>query len=250
MAYHDRRMQADWRDVQRRFYDSTADQYRENFQQVNRYFDFVTARLLAAVDPRPGQRVLELGASGGRFTVPLLERGCRVTAVDISARSVDYLDRLLAAHPRRSDLTLVVDDASTLGLVADRNFDAVVGAHILHHVDDLDGLLARSRERLRPGGRAVFLEPNPWNPQWYVQVTLHPRRRWSVERGLLRVWPDRVRRLLRSAGFTGVRVETFGCFPPFVLNLLPGAIGLEAALERVPALPRLFTLNLFSARRP
>jgi SAM-dependent methyltransferase len=243
-------MRPDWREVQRRFYDSTADQYRENFQQVNRYFDFVTARLLGAVDPRPGERVLELGASGGRFTVPLLERGCRVTAVDISPRSIEYLDRLLAGYPRRSDLTLVVDDASTMGLVAGRNFDAVVGAHILHHVQDLEGLLARSRERLRPGGRAVFLEPNPWNPQWYVQVTLHPRRRWRVERGLLRMWPSRVRRQILSAGFARVRVETFGCFPPFVINLLPGAAGLEAALERVAPLARLFTLNLFSASRP
>jgi 2-polyprenyl-3-methyl-5-hydroxy-6-metoxy-1,4-benzoquinol methylase len=243
-------MRADWRDVQRRFYDSTADQYRENFQQVNRYFDFVTARLLDAVDPRPGQRVLELGASGGRFTVPLLERGCRVTAIDISARSIEYLDRLLAGHPRRRDLTLVVDDASALEQIAERDFDAVVGAHILHHVQDLDGLLSRSRERLRPGGRAVFLEPNPWNPQWYVQVTLHPRRRWRVERGLLRVWPARVRRQMLAAGFAPVRVETFGCFPPFVLNRLPGAVALEAALERVAPLARLFTLNLFSAARP
>jgi len=243
-------MRADWRDVQRRFYDSTADQYRENFQQVNRYFDFVTARLLAAVDPRPGQRVLELGASGGRFTVPLLERGCRVTAVDISPRSIEYLDRLLAGHPKRGELTLVVDDASALGQVPRRDFDTVMGAHILHHVQDLDGLLARSRERLRPGGRVVFLEPNPWNPQWYVQVTLHPRRSWRVESGLLRVWPGRVRRQIADAGFAAVTVATFGCFPPFVLNLLPGATGLETALERVPPLARLFTLNLFSATRP
>jgi 2-polyprenyl-3-methyl-5-hydroxy-6-metoxy-1,4-benzoquinol methylase len=243
-------MRADWREVQRRFYDSTADQYRENFQQVNAYFDFVTARLLAAVAPRPGERVLELGASGGRFTVPLLERGCRVTAVDISPRSIEYLDRLLTGHPRRSELTLVVDDASTLGRVTARDFDAVVGAHILHHVQDLDGLLVRARERLRPGGRAVFLEPNPWNPLWYVQVTLHPRRRWRVERGLLRVWPGRVRRQLLAAGFTQARTATFGCFPPFVLNLLPGASGVETALERVAPLARLFTLNLFSATRP
>jgi 2-polyprenyl-3-methyl-5-hydroxy-6-metoxy-1,4-benzoquinol methylase len=243
-------MRADWREVQRRFYDSTADQYRENFQQVNTYFDFVTARFLAAVDPRPGERVLELGASGGRFTVPLLDRGCRVTAVDISPRSIEYLDRLLSGHPRRGELTLVVDDASALERVTARDFDAVVGAHILHHVQDLDGLLARARERLRPGGRVVFLEPNPWNPQWYVQVTLHPRRSWRVERGLLRMWPGPVRRRLLTAGFAPARVATFGCFPPFVLNLVPRAAGLEAALERITPLARLFTLNLFAARKP
>src|SRR5438093_726553 len=77
-------MPSDWQDVQRRFYDATADEYDENFQQANPYFAFVLDRFLAAVDPRPGERILELGASGGRFTLPLLDRGCRVTAVDIS----------------------------------------------------------------------------------------------------------------------------------------------------------------------
>jgi hypothetical protein len=59
-----------------------------------------------------------------------------------------------------------------------------------------------------------------------------------------------VRRQIAGAGFVAVSVATFGCFPPFVLNRLPGAEGLETALERVPALARLFTLNLFSAVRP
>jgi hypothetical protein len=59
-----------------------------------------------------------------------------------------------------------------------------------------------------------------------------------------------VRRQIADAGFAAASVGTFGCFPPFVLNLLPGAERLETALERVPPLARLFTLNLFSAIRP
>ena len=120
-------MPSDWQDVQRRFYDATADEYDENFQQANPYFAFVLDRFLEAVDPRPGERILELGASGGRFTLPLLDRGCRVTAVDISRRSIEYLERLTAEHPERGSLTLVEDDATTLSRVRGREFDAVVG---------------------------------------------------------------------------------------------------------------------------
>src|SRR5229473_8534263 len=96
-------MPSDWQDVQRRFYDATADEYDENFQQANPYFAFVLDRFLEAVDPRRGERILELGASGGRFTLPLLDRGCRVTAVDISRRSIEYLERLTAEHPERGE---------------------------------------------------------------------------------------------------------------------------------------------------
>jgi SAM-dependent methyltransferase len=242
-------MSSDSRDLQRKFYDSTADEYRENFQQVNPYFSFVVERFLAAVAPRPGERVLELGSSGGRFTLPLLEAGCRVTGVDISPRSIVYLERLVADHPLRGNLTLVDDDAGTLTKLPARDFDAVVGAHILHHLDDVGGALRAACDHLRPAGRAVFVEPNPWNLQWYVHVTLHPRRRWRVERGLLRMWPGRVRRAFVRAGFTGCRVSTFGCFPPFVHNAIPAARAWEEALERMEALARTFTLNVFSARK-
>ena len=240
-------MSSDSRDLQRKFYDSTADEYRENFQQVNPYFTFVVEHFLAAVRPRPGERVLELGSSGGRFTLPLLEAGCRVTGVDISPRSIAYLERLVADHPLRGNLTLLDDDAGTLGKVTARDFDAVVGAHILHHLDDVEEALRAACARLRPGGRAVFVEPNPWNPQWYVQVTVHPGRSWRVERGLLRMWPRRVRRAFLRAGFADCRVSSFGCFPPFVLNAIPASRGWEATLERIGPLARTFTLNVFSA---
>ena len=237
-----------WQEVQRAFYDSPAGAPHEDFQHANPYFDFVLRRFLDAVAPKPGERVLELGSSGGRFTLPLLEHGCRVTGVDLSAKAIEHLRRLASTHPQGQALKLVQDDAERLAGLPDRDFDAVVGAHILHHVDRLDEVAKRARERLRPGGRVVFVEPNPWNPQWAVQIAIHPGRSWRVERGVYRVWPGRVRRAFIDAGFD-CRVETFGCFPPLVHNLFPGASRFERLLERLPALRRSFTLNVFVGQR-
>jgi SAM-dependent methyltransferase len=242
-------MPSDWQDAQRRFYDATADEYDENFQQANPYFTFVLDRFLEAVDPRPGERILELGASGGRFTVPLLDRGCQVTAVDISRRSIEYLERLTANHPERRSLLLVEDDVTALTRVTGRAFDAVVGGHILHHVPDVRAVAARALERLRAGGRAVFLEPNPWNPQWYVHLAMHPRRSWRVERGIVRVWPGRVCRGFKAAGFSECRINTVGCFPPLVHNVFPRTRRLEGWLGRWQPLARTFTLNVFVAHK-
>lgn len=238
-------MRSDWRETQRRFYDSTAERYGAHFEQANPYFRFVLDRFLQTIAPRNGERILELGCSGGRFTLPLLERGCRVTGVDISPKTIEYLARAVEAHPRRGNLTLVEDDVTSLARVRGDDFDAVVGAHILHHVPEFERALVAARQRLRPGGRAVFLEPNPWNPLWYAQVTFHPGKSWRIERGLLDVWPSRVRRAFEAAGFRPVGVTSFGCFPPFILNWIPGADHAERALEGLPGLRRLFTLNLF-----
>jgi len=236
-----------WQDDQRRFYDATAAQYAEQFQDSNPYFRFVLEHFLAAVAPKPRERILEFGASGGRFTVPLLERGCQVTGIDISPKTLAYLAERVASHPHRADLTLVEDDISALRHLVPAEFDAVVGGHILHHVPDVAAVLRQARARVRPGGRVVFVEPNPWNPQWLVHLAIHPLRSWRIERGVYRMWPERVRVAFLDAGFATCTVVPFGCFPPFVLNLLPLATRVERALERYRPVARFFTLNLFVA---
>src|SRR5262249_33041924 len=175
-------MRSDWQDVQRRFYDATADEYDENFQQANPYFAFVLERFLEAVAPRPGERILELGAWGGRFTLPLLDRGCRVTAVDISRRSIEYLERLTAAHPERASLTLVEDDATTLSRMRGQEFEAVVGGHILHHVPDVPAVAARAAERVGGGGLPGFLPADPWNALRCLPLALPPQPRRRLPR--------------------------------------------------------------------
>jgi SAM-dependent methyltransferase len=238
----------EWHDVQRRFYDATAETYAEDFEQDNPYFTLVADRFMAAIGPRPGDRILEFGVSGGRFMRRLLAAGAHVTGVDISPRTVERLQRRLRAEHTLGQWILVVDDVASLGRVQDRDFDAVVGGHILHHVPDVETVLARARERLRPGGYAVFLEPNPWNPLWYLHIALHPQRRWSVERGILRVGAARIRRAFLAAGFAECHVTTFGALPPQIINRLPAAAAIETWSARLPGIRRLLSLNVFAAR--
>jgi hypothetical protein len=78
---------------------------------------------------------------------------------------------------------------------------------------------------------------------------MHPRRSWRVERGIVRVWPGRVRSGFEAAGFIECRVTTVGCFPPFVHNIFPRSRKVEGWLGRWRALARTFTLNVFVARK-
>lgn len=65
----------------------------------------ILSRIVDALDLAPGQRVLEIGPGQGALTAHLLERGARVTAIEV--------DRDLAAmlRPRFPNLTLVEADA-------------------------------------------------------------------------------------------------------------------------------------------
>jgi len=80
--------------------------FSQNFLHDAHYIE----RIVAAVDPRPGERLVEIGPGLGALTGPLVERAGAITAVEI--------DRDLAARLRGrfapGQLTLVEGDALAL----------------------------------------------------------------------------------------------------------------------------------------
>ena len=57
-----------------------------------------------------------------------------------------------------------------------REFDAIVGVSVLHHVE-LDACFAHTFPVLRPGGRFAFSEPNLANPQVWAERSFELVRR-------------------------------------------------------------------------
>ncbi len=239
-----------WREAQRSFFDATAGHYDANFEQSNPYMDFVLSRYIGAINPKEGDSILEIGASGGRFTTPLLDKGAHVTAIDVSPKSLEYMAGQLQSHPRWENLELLEEDATAPAKLGERRFDAVVGAHILHHVGDPALALRVLRGYLKPGGRVIFLEPNPWNFLWYLQITFHPGKSWAVERGIFQVWPGGILKNFRDGGYAEPENHCFGFFPPLFLNWIPGLSTVDVWFESLGPLSKLLTLNLFTAVNP
>src|SRR5205807_1094253 len=76
----------------------------------------------------------------------------------------------------------LVDDAHATTF-PDDSFDLIVGVAILHHLD-LEVALREIRRVLRPGGRAVFLEPLWHNPLLRLGRRLTPSARTPDEHPL------------------------------------------------------------------
>lgn len=85
---------------------STPHRPRKRFGQHFLHDPNVVARIVAAIDPREGDRLVEIGPGQGVLTAPLLERVPSMTAVEI--------DRDLAASLQQrfgAKLRLIVEDA-------------------------------------------------------------------------------------------------------------------------------------------
>jgi hypothetical protein len=101
---------------------------------------------------------------------------------------------------------------------------------------------------VRPGGRIVFLEPNAFNPLYYIQMTVMPRMTWQGDKGVAQMRMSVVGRAMTRAGLKSPHVERFGFFPPFVANRSAGA-RIERAIERLRILRPILPFQVFRAER-
>ena len=106
-----------------------------------------------------GDRVLEVGAGAGRFTIVLAELGARIVTTDISPGQL----ALNAAHVREAGFESQVDarePADILDLVryADRSFDAVVcyGGPLSYVMDRAEDALDELLRVTKPGGHILL----------------------------------------------------------------------------------------------
>jgi ubiquinone/menaquinone biosynthesis C-methylase UbiE len=121
---------------------------------------FITReRLREALDPRPGQTVLEVGPGKGYYTVPVaqwLEPGGELHALDLKQKMVDRTARR-AREAGIENLRLRQGDARALPY-DDAAFDAAFLVAVLGEVPDKDAALRELRRVLKPGGRLVVGE--------------------------------------------------------------------------------------------
>jgi SAM-dependent methyltransferase len=194
----------------------------------------------------PPARLLEIGSGMGRYTFLFAERGFEVEALDLSPV---LLERLQRFDGGRFGIRVHAADVAEPPPNLLGRFDAVLGLFTLHHLHDLDRCFAALAKLVRPGGRVVFLEPNPLNPLYYVQIAATPGMTWQGDGGIIRMRPAVVFGAMDVAGLRRLRLRRFGFFPPFVANR-GWAPGLEARLERVRSLRRVLPFQLFAGERP
>lgn len=102
--------------------------------------------LLGALDPRPGEALLDVGTGAGAVAAAAQGRGCVVIAVDPEA---DMLELAGVAAP---GAVLVRAALPSLPL-ADASVDVVVANFVLNHVPDADDAVRELGRVLRPDGR-------------------------------------------------------------------------------------------------
>lgn len=132
-----------------------------------------------AIDPRPGQLILDLAAGTGTSSLPLRQAGAIPFATDRSSGMLQQGRKLY------SELDFVAGDALQLPY-ADDSFDAVTISYGLRNVVDTSAALREMLRVTKPGGRLVIAEFSTptWPPfralyRWYLAHVMPRFRRFS-----------------------------------------------------------------------
>ena len=125
--------------------------------------------VLDAIDPKPGEVVLDLAAGTGTSSVPFADAGAQVVSVDMS------LGMLFEGLKRNPTLSFVAGDALALPF-ADDAFDAATLSFGLRNVQDTEAALTELLRVVKPGGRLVICEFSAptWAPWRRMYTTYLP----------------------------------------------------------------------------
>lgn len=110
-----------------------------------RFVSDLAGPIVEILDPKPGERILDLGCGDGVLTRKLEGVGCTLVGIDPSP---DFIDAALALG-----LDARLQDATEMGF--DAEFDAVFTNAVLHWIKDPDSVIRNAHRALRPGGRFV-----------------------------------------------------------------------------------------------
>jgi SAM-dependent methyltransferase len=109
-------------------------------------------------DLRPEDRVLEIGAGTGRFTIPALEAGISLIAADINESLLASLKRKVAELGFADRCEIREENIFDLSF-ADASFDLVFSFHVIPRFlnsDDQRAALTEVARVIRPGGKFLF----------------------------------------------------------------------------------------------
>lgn len=192
------------------------------------------------VDPKPGDRIVDLGCGPGVVAEFLASHGASVHGVDLHPKAVATARRVNSTNAGN---TFQVGDASGVANLADASFNKAVSCDVTEHCghDVMLGIFREAHRLLKPGGTYFIYTPNP--KHWIERLKVWGIMKQDPTHTGLRTGPV-ITEALTSCGFEIAQHPTSSSMFP-VINAF------EWLWRQQPILPELTNYRvIILARKP
>lgn len=240
-------------EIQANFYDRMA----ESFQEAELAYGAKVWQeaFFKFLDLKKEVNILDFGCGHGRWTLPLLRQGHRVTAVDISQKSLEVLERRAKREGLEKKLKVVKSNFEKEEY--DNLFDGALCLSVLSHLDPdkKEKIFADVVNAVKKGGFLAIYEPNPLNPLYYLLYFwrgiwgIKERGTWAVGKGFLGSRSGSLKRLFQSQGLEDIKVRRYGMLPNKFADVFPFIIRLNEILVKVPVIRNMSAFIFMKGRK-
>lgn len=139
-------------------WDNVAGWYdRHVSESSDHHRDIIIPGTLKLLEPKAGEKILDVGCGQGEFCRELAEKGAQVVGVDSSRKLIDIAKKRSA----RFNIHYRVADAGNLEGMQDGTFDAACSILALQNMEDIAAVSKETARVLKKGGRLVWVLNHP-----------------------------------------------------------------------------------------
>lgn len=168
-----------------------------DFNEIARQNVDMAEALCRAVDPRPNQRVLDVGCGSGNVALVAARRYCEVTGLDYVPELIGRAERRAAACGWTAEF--VVGDAQDLPF-PDASYDVVLSVYGVQFAPDQEKAANELLRVCRSGGTIGLASPSPdgWSGDFFAMHGKHNPPPDGIDSPLWWGTPEGIKELLGS----------------------------------------------------
>jgi len=151
---------------------------------------------IAGLGLDPTMRIMDFGCGTGLVSLPLAEKVGHILALDSSAGMIEVIEDKLT-NQRIGNVEARCADIVTADLPTD--FDLILTSMTLHHIEDIDPILAGFHRLLKKGGRVAIADLDAEDGSFHRHDSGEKHHGFDHQE---------LRRRLQSIGFEAIDVET------------------------------------------
>lgn len=137
--------------------------YSDEFEEespFNSYYE--RPRMIKLIDNIENECVLDAGCAGGWYSEKLLQKGAKVTSIDINEKMLELAKKRIFDKKLNDNSKILFQDLNQKLSFKKDSFDMILSSLTIHYIKNLENVLKEFQRILKPNSPLLFSTHHPF----------------------------------------------------------------------------------------